>query len=768
MTEVPVGRRSRSITLWIALALIAVGVYLFAEGRLLRGPMVAVAGILVGLAGRPSRKSLIFGVVTVTLASLLPVVLVVGLDLYLHHRYAATGGYNIWGYRGPVLHNKRSGERRIAVLGGSTAFGYGVKSDESYPSHLERTLNDLERTAGRAPVTVANLGWNGEGAFSFRFTLADYDYLNPDVVLLYSGYNDLSPNQMVFRRESAIFRRTGYLPILPVVSAGWLRRRDLIPVSADDKVVFQPNLADRSASQAADLARGITQALEREVRRLSLADSAPPPTATSGGDCGRWDDYCHWLSEAVRFALDHGRHVVVVTEPYLAGGGDAANGQFDQQNAVRGMLSRRFPGESRVHYLNMGRAVDLNDTVLCYDGMHLTPPGNVRLANRLALGVQAILAEVARGDSAASAPRVDAGASPPTLTDRVPPAALALGRYEAARDEARKSLVEKPGDKRSSDALALAELRLGRMLEARKTLEEQLANHVDDVWTHERLYLIAGSTADRAFLDREIAWAETHPDRFVMLSARADVAAASGRLMVARDLRRRAIDDASRRGRIDAAAVIIARQAIAELLVGDTRRAVDNARTAIAMSRTQGTLWAGALVDALAGNPDGAASLAEAFKMASPPDVVVEKLWMTVLRGSIHLGRGDPQGAIDLLESTVTYERGTYWPRYLRGLAHLKMGHGFQASLEFSRILEQPVVGSTDIVYVLAERQFARASSINGGGLNLGETYLKFFRSWQYADPDLALVGEFREEYVDLRRSIGLPLLPDGVWRQTP
>ena len=45
-------------------------------------------------------------------------------------------------------------------------------------------------------------------AFSFRFTLEDYEYLNPDLVLLYSGYNDLSRNQVVFRRESAIFRRT--------------------------------------------------------------------------------------------------------------------------------------------------------------------------------------------------------------------------------------------------------------------------------------------------------------------------------------------------------------------------------------------------------------------------------------------------------------------------------------------------------------------------------------------------------------------------------
>jgi hypothetical protein len=47
--------------------MIAVGVYLFAEGRSLRGRLVAVAGILVGLSGWPSRKNLVFGIVTIGL-----------------------------------------------------------------------------------------------------------------------------------------------------------------------------------------------------------------------------------------------------------------------------------------------------------------------------------------------------------------------------------------------------------------------------------------------------------------------------------------------------------------------------------------------------------------------------------------------------------------------------------------------------------------------------------------------------------------------------
>jgi hypothetical protein len=213
------------------------------------------------------------------------------------------------------------------------------------------------------------------------------------------------------------------------------------------------------------------------------------------------------------------------------------------------------------------------------------------------------------------------------------------------------------------------------------------------------------------------------------------------------------------------AATSLGRQAIAELLAGDPQRAADNARIAVAMSHRPGPLWAGALVYALLGRPTEAIALRDAFRNESPQDLLVEKLWMPILQGSIQLGRGDPQGAIDVLEPGVMYERGSYWPRYLRGLAHLRMGHGFQAALEFSRIVDQPGLGATDLLYVVAQRQLARATAMSGGGAVLGQLYGKFFKAWQHADRDLPLVSETREEYRDLRRSVSLPPLPEGLWR---
>ena len=109
-----------------------------------------------------------------------------------------------------------------------TVFGYGVAWDESIPAQLERRLDArLDR-----PVKVVNLGFNNEGAFAFVPNLEDFEYLDFDVMILYEGYNDLgdSNRRAVYRRDSAIYRWTGYYPILPLYleeKAKMLRYGDL-------------------------------------------------------------------------------------------------------------------------------------------------------------------------------------------------------------------------------------------------------------------------------------------------------------------------------------------------------------------------------------------------------------------------------------------------------------------------------------------------------------------------------------------------------------
>ncbi len=90
-----------------------------------------------------------------------------------------------------------------------------MRAEEALPAQVERVLR------GRGEqVSVANLGFNSEGAYAFTDTIRDYRSLHPDIVVLYEGYNDLiadTPNRLQRRHGSPIFRLTGYFPMLPIV-----------------------------------------------------------------------------------------------------------------------------------------------------------------------------------------------------------------------------------------------------------------------------------------------------------------------------------------------------------------------------------------------------------------------------------------------------------------------------------------------------------------------------------------------------------------------
>ena len=101
-------------------------------------------------------------------------VVLLAADIYLHHKYERTASVNVWGYRGPTVGPKQPLETRIAVFGGSTAFGYGPDWDGSFPYLMEQRLNALTSRPGR--FVVVNLGYNNDGAFAFRPTMEDYEY----------------------------------------------------------------------------------------------------------------------------------------------------------------------------------------------------------------------------------------------------------------------------------------------------------------------------------------------------------------------------------------------------------------------------------------------------------------------------------------------------------------------------------------------------------------------------------------------------------------
>jgi hypothetical protein len=360
--------------------------------------------VTMPLPARPSRPRMPTGRRLLVIVTALFIVAVVGvaallaLDVYLHHRVQYDAGVNVWGYRGPVVGRKKPGERRIIVIGGSTAFGYGLRWNEAFPYYLEHKLN-TRQMATDSLVSVVNLGIPTDSARTFVATLNDYAYLDYDIAIFYEGYNDLGldvnpPKNMTnpavshylaWRHQSPVFRWTGYFPIFPLVLSekSMALLHGNLNAAYDNDIVFRPSLTSRTTAAALKSVADISVAIERRFGQLTNTTSVVSAVNEEG--CGRWTQYCGAVYDAVLRAVGNGKSVVVVTQPYIS------DLHIDQQTALARMMTRRFPNDPRVRYLNLGRTVNMKDTALVYDGIHLVARGNEIVAEALVPVVQDLI-----------------------------------------------------------------------------------------------------------------------------------------------------------------------------------------------------------------------------------------------------------------------------------------------------------------------------------------------------------------------------------------
>jgi len=345
------------------------------------------------------RKFFAFALTAMSLSAIVALILLLVADLFVHSRAERTAGLNRWGYRGPVASSKNSGELRAVMLGGSTVFGYGLQPDQAIPAQLEGVLR-----ASR-PFSVINLGYNNEGAYAFVPTLRDFEYLDYDIVVLYEGYNDMpgdeGPNTSLFRHDSAVFRLTGYFPILPLYlneKAMMLRHGgDLgAAYSADratdaPKTVFRPNIAARTSAAALDTVATVTNSLGAQLGRLSKVE-APAYARVSRIGCSLpWVNYCDSVHAAVREVLAQGKKVIVVGQPRMSVPVTVAHAK--QQHMLGAMIKSEFGSEPRVSYVDLGNVIDLADPNFTFDAMHLNADGNRKVAEALAPHILAMAAK---------------------------------------------------------------------------------------------------------------------------------------------------------------------------------------------------------------------------------------------------------------------------------------------------------------------------------------------------------------------------------------
>src|ERR1700685_2476116 len=144
-----------------------------------------------------------------------------------------------------------------------------------------------------------------------------------------------------------------------------------------------------------------------------------------------------------------------------------------------------------------------------------------------------------------------------------------LGQYDKAIAETQEALRIEPNSVISYGNLAGFYLDLNRPDDAEKMFEQAQERKLDGDILHWTIYQLAFLKADRAEMERQVAWAAGKPgDEDRLLSFQSDTEAYYGRLLKARDFSRRSVDSAVRDDSKETAALGQGNGALREAGVG--------------------------------------------------------------------------------------------------------------------------------------------------------------------------------------------------------
>jgi DNA-binding winged helix-turn-helix (wHTH) protein/tetratricopeptide (TPR) repeat protein len=337
-----------------------------------------------------------------------------------------------------------------------------------------------------------------------------------------------------------------------------------------------------------------------------------------------------------------------------------------------------------------------------------------------------------------------------------------LGRYERALDEGTRFVELDPDFAIAYNTRALAEIALGGLDDAEKTLQLatnrklELADFLVD------RYEIAFLKGDKATMDRLVAETEGKSESEDMISAQTAFALAyEGHLQQARAKLQHAADRARQSHQPERAALFMTAAAVQEAWYGEALSAKRDATAALTLSKGREVEYGSAFALALAGDSARAETLANDLEKRYPEDTAVKFSYVPTLRGLLALNRHEPPETIEQLQVAVPFEFGepqssyygyfgTLYPVYVRGMANLAAHKGVEAAGEFKKILDHRGIVVSDPIGALAHLQLARALDLSGDKARAKNAYQDFLTLWKNADPNIPVMQQAKAEFSKL------------------
>jgi eukaryotic-like serine/threonine-protein kinase len=337
-----------------------------------------------------------------------------------------------------------------------------------------------------------------------------------------------------------------------------------------------------------------------------------------------------------------------------------------------------------------------------------------------------------------------------------------VGQYERAVEESIEGVRLRPDFPLAYAFRIRAYTALNRFDEAKATYAQALERKLHTPFIDVVMYELAFSQNDTAGMAQHVAKLGALPRwGHSMLSMEGDTAAYSGHLKDARELSRRAMDNAQRGGEKDAPALYSGTSGLREAWFGNTDDARRRASLALKLSTGRDLQYFAALTFAYTRDDARAKALADDLDKRFPEDTIVQFNYLPTVRGKLALNKGDASGTIESLGVAAPYELGAtkaidlnwtaMFPVFVRGEAYLAARQGSKAAAEFQKILDHRGLVLNQPIGALAHLGLGRAYVLQGDIPKAKAAYQDFLTLWKDADPDIPVLQQAKAEYAKLR-----------------
>jgi serine/threonine protein kinase/tetratricopeptide (TPR) repeat protein len=352
----------------------------------------------------------------------------------------------------------------------------------------------------------------------------------------------------------------------------------------------------------------------------------------------------------------------------------------------------------------------------------------------------------------------------------------AMGQYDKAAEMVRQSLQMTSGHVADYANLGNILSAMQQFDEAAKIAHESQSKKLEDNLLRILLYGLAFLRGDSQGMTEHAAWLSSKPEyENYGLTLESDTAAYSGRLRQARELTQRAVESSVHNDSKENGAIWRTNAALREASYGNATAAREQAADGLKLApMSPGARVQAALAFAMAGDNAKAEALVNDLGKSYPLDTQIQGLWLPAIRAQLAINKKDPQGAVQILETSLQsggrlefgqipflLNLSCLYTAYVRGEAYLALGQGPTAAAEFRKIVDHNGLVWNCSTGALAHLGLARANALQaktsqGAAADAARTralgaYKEFLALWKDADPDIPVLKEAKFEYSKLQ-----------------